>query len=168
MNPNTIAYVIVAAVAVASAVGVIAFQSPIRSALSLVLNFTALGVLYFMMNLDLIGISQVLVYTGLIMMLFLFCILLLNLGAPRMLQEKSYIKWWGAVLAIGILGVIVFSQVVGPLAWSVQPTAPHDFGTAKAIGQTLFTNYVYGFEIASVLLLVGIVGSILLAKRRGA
>lgn len=167
MNAQMFVFAILAGIAVISAVGVIAFQSPIRSAICLVFNFLVLGVLYFAMNLDLLGISQILVYTGLIMMLFLFCILLLNLASPQMLQEKSYIKWWGALTAVGVLGLVVGSQVIGPLAWTLSPTAPNDFGKTKTVGTELFTNYVYGFEICSVLLLVGIVGSILLAKRRG-
>lgn len=164
---NTISFLVIAVVAVLGAVGVLAFKSPIRSAISLVINFLALGILYFMMNLDLLGISQILVYTGLIMMLFLFCILLLNLGAPNMLQEKHYLKWWVAVGFAGSLVVLLISQVIGPLREQVTPTSANDFGTAKSVGTTLFTNWVYAFEICSVLLLVGIVGSILLAKRRG-
>ncbi|MFN8139578.1 MAG: NADH-quinone oxidoreductase subunit J [Fimbriimonadales bacterium] len=170
-----ILFIVLAVIAIVSGVAVIAAKSPVRSALALVVNFLALAVIYFSMNLHLIGISQVLVYTGLIMMLFLFCILLLNLGAPQMLTEKSSLKRWVAYLVAGSLIVVLFSQTIGPLLiangptapfGATTPSAPEDFGTAKAIGNTLFNHWVYGFEIASVLLLVGIVGSILLAKRR--
>lgn len=167
MNANAIAFVVLSTLAVVSAVGVIAFQNAVRSALCLAANFLILGVIYIMMNFDLVGISQILVYTGLIMMLFLFVILLLNLSAPKMLQETSYIKWWGALAATGVLGIVVFSQVVMPLSLVSEKTGPPELGTAKAVGTALFSNYVYGFEICSILLLVGIVGSILLAKRRG-
>ncbi len=167
MNVETVAFMILALLAVVSAVGVIAFKSPVRSAICLAGNFFILGVLYFMMNYDLIGISQILVYTGLIMMLFLFVILLLNLSAPQMLQEKSYIRWWGAFAVAGALGIVVFSQVVMPLEWALSPTSNPELGTTKSVGTALFSNYVYAFEICSILLLVGIVGSILLAKRRG-
>lgn len=164
---NVIVFSILAAIAAASAVGVIAFKNPVRSALSLVANFLTLGILYFTLNLDLLGISQILVYTGLIMMLFLFCILLLNLGAPQMLSEKSWLKTSVALMLTVVLVVAVISQVVGPLMGIAGPTSPDDFGKAGNVGKVLFTSWVYAFEIASVLLLVGIVGSILLAKRRG-
>lgn len=163
-----IIFSVLTALATASAVGVIAFKHPVRSALSLVVNFFTLGIIYFTLHLDLLGISQILVYTGLIMMLFLFCILLLNLGAPQMLNEKSYMKTWVAVLLSVVLVAAIVSQVIGPLRLYAMgaPTSPDDFGKAASVGKYLFTNWVYAFEIASVLLLVGIVGAILLAKRR--
>jgi NADH-quinone oxidoreductase subunit J len=166
VTPNLVVFFVLAAVAATSAVGVIAFKNPVRSALCLVMNFIALAVLYFTLHLDLIGISQILVYTGLIMMLFLFCILLLNLSAPQMLTEKSWLKTWVAIGLSLIMVAAIVSQVVGPLSAAGGPTAPDDFGKAANVGRYLFTGWVYAFEIASVLLLVGIVGSILLAKRR--
>lgn len=158
---------ILALIAVSSAVGVIAFKNPVRSALSLVLNFLTLGVIYFTLNLHLLGIAQILVYIGLIMMLFLFCILLLNLGSPQMLSEKNWLKTGVAVGLCVVFALAVFSQVIGPLSQTdFGPTSPDNFGEAKQVGRYMFTSWVYAFEIASVLLLVGIVGSILLAKRR--
>lgn len=162
-----IVFSILAAIAIATAVGVVAFKNPVRSALSLVANFLTLGVIYFTLHLHLLGIAQILVYIGLIMMLFLFCILLLNLGAPQMLTEKSWIKTGVAIGLCAVLLVAVVSQVIGPLSQAIsQPTSPPDYGTARQVGRYLFTGWAYAFEIASVLLLVGIVGSILLAKRR--
>ena len=164
---QVIVFSILAAIAIASAVGVIAFKNPVRSALSLVTNFLTLGVIYFTLHLHLLGIAQILVYIGLIMMLFLFCILLLNLGAPQMLTEKSWLKTGIAVGLCAVLLMAVVSQVIGPLSQiEGAPTSPNDFGTARNVGRYMFTGWAYAFEIASVLLLVGIVGSILLAKRR--
>ncbi|MCH8273498.1 MAG: NADH-quinone oxidoreductase subunit J [Armatimonadetes bacterium] len=167
MSQNLVLFVALAVVVVVSAVGVIATRHVMRSALSLVVNFFTLGILYLGMNLHLIGIGQILVYTGLIMMLFLFCILLLNLGAPQMLYERSPIKVWAAVLVSGALIVIVLSQVFLPMTGAIETTAPDDYGRVRTVGNWLFNKWVYGFEISSVLLLVGIVGSILVAKRRG-
>lgn len=164
-------------VAVLSAVGVIVSRNAVRAALALVVNFIVLGALYFTMNLELLGISQILVYTGLIMMLFLFCILLLNLGNPQMLEETSGLKRNVAVLFSLVLIVLVLTQVLGPVAISGSPgsesalagipTAPDGYGTAKSVGTEIFTKWIYALEICSVLLLLGIIGSILLAKRRG-
>jgi NADH-quinone oxidoreductase subunit J len=164
---QVIVFSILACIAIASAVGVIAFKNPVRSALSLVANFLTLGVIYFTLHLHLLGIAQILVYIGLIMMLFLFCILLLNLGAPQMLSEKSWLKTGVAIGLCVVLLMAVVSQVIGPLSQAAGlPTSPDDFGTARNVGRYMFTGWVYAFEIASVLLLVGIVGSILVAKRR--
>jgi NADH-quinone oxidoreductase subunit J len=168
MTITTVAFWVMAVVLVLSAWGVVIARSPVRSALNLVVNFFVLAFLYFGMNYDLLGISQILVYTGLIMMLFLFCILLLNLGAPDTLFEPSLVKRSVAWFVAGVLVLAVSSQVIGPMAVGLdsKPTAPEGFGQAASVGQSLFTGWVYGFEIASVLLLVGIVGSILVAKRR--
>jgi NADH-quinone oxidoreductase subunit J len=163
---TVLAFILLAILAVASAVAMVSTHYVVRSALYLVVNFLVLAALYFTMNLEILGVSQLLVYTGLIMMLFLFCILLLNLGAPEMLFETNPFKVWVAVaLAMGLL-VIVLSQVFLPLAGMAYPTAPDDFGKTATVGNYLFNRWVYGFEIASILLLVGIVGSILVAKRR--
>lgn len=177
MSSQLVVFSAMSIVAVLSAVGVIVSRNAVRAALALVVNFIVLGVLYFTMSLELLGISQVLVYTGLIMMLFLFCILLLNLGAPQMLEETSGLKRYVAVLLSLVLIVLVLTQVLGPVAISGAPgsesalagipTAPDGYGTAKSVGTEIFTNWIYALEICSVLLLLGIVGSILLAKRRG-
>ncbi len=163
---NQILFWLMAAVAAMGAVGVVAFNNPVRSALSLVVNFFVLAFIYFSLNAQLLGITQILVYTGAIMVLFLFVIMLLNLGAPQALQEKRDIKpLLGLIVGLGLFGILL-SQVVMPLNFVTRSMARDDFGTPQAVGKTLFTNYVWPFEIASVLLLVGIVGSILLAKRR--
>lgn len=163
---TTIAFVMLAVLAVISAVAMVSTRYVVRSALYLVVNFLILAVLYFTMNLEILGISQLLVYTGLIMMLFLFCILLLNLGAPEMLFEANTLKVWMAMAVAMALLLIVMSQVFLPFTGAVHPTAPDDFGKTATVGNYLFNKWVYGFEIASILLLVGIVGSILVAKRR--
>ncbi len=159
-------FAVLAVLAIASAVAMVSTGYVVRSALYLVVNFLVLAVLYFTMSLEILGISQLLVYTGLIMMLFLFCILLLNLGAPEMLFERSALKVWSAVAVAMALLIIVLSQLFLPFAGVLHPTAPDDFGKTATVGNYLFNKWVYGFEIASVLLLVGIVGSILVAKRR--
>lgn len=156
-----------AGVAALSAVGVVAFGSAVRSALCLIANFFALAILYFTLNAELLGITQVIVYTGAIMVLFLFVIMLLNLGSPQFLREPpDYLKKGiGILLGLMLFGVIA-SQVIQPLSSIKTVTAPDDFGSPQAVGTALFTTYVWPFEVASILLLIGIVGSIMLAKRK--
>lgn len=157
---------IIAGVAALAAIGVVAFQNAVRSALCLVVNFFMLSFLYFTLNCEMLGITQVVVYTGAIMVLFLFVIMLLNLGAPHILFERRDIKWiGGAVFGLALLAV-VGTQVMKPLMDVTEVRSEATFGSPQSVGLTLFSDYLYPFEIVSVLLLIGIVGSIVLAKRR--
>jgi NADH-quinone oxidoreductase subunit J len=166
-TPELGIFLLLAGIAMASAVGVIFFRNAIRSALCLVLNFFVLAFLYFTLNCEMLGIVQIVVYTGAIMVLFLFVIMLLNLGAIQTdKDEKLDIKLpVGIMLGLGLFALIA-SQIVPQMIKIQTPKAPDNFGSPQAVGNTLFSNYLYPFEIASILLLVGIVGSILLAKRR--
>jgi len=119
------------------------------------------------------GITQIIVYTGAIMVLFLFTIMLLNLSEDSVLKSKKFdIKPFVAVpVALGLFGVVI-SQILLPFKDIVQPSAPGateatvGWGSPQALGRTLFTEYVWPFEMVSLLLMVGIVGAILLARRR--
>lgn len=156
-----------AGVAALGAVGVVLSPNAVRSALCLIANFFALAFIYFTLNAELLGITQVIVYTGAIMVLFLFVIMLLNLGSSNLLREPPDVlkKSIGILFGLVLFGMIG-SQVVKPLANITTTTSPDTFGAPQAVGRALFTTYVWPFEIASVLLLIGIVGSIMLAKRK--
>lgn len=163
---NMIVFGAIATVAALSAIGVVAFPNAVRSALCLVVNFFMLAFLYFTLNCEMLGITQVVVYTGAIMVLFLFVIMLLNLGAPMALFERRDIKWIGAGVFGLALMALIGTQLMRPLMNVSQVRSEPTFGSPQAVGLTLFSDYLYPFEIISVLLLIGIVGSILLAKRR--
>jgi NADH-quinone oxidoreductase subunit J len=166
VSSDQLVFLILAAIAGLASVGVVCSSSAVRSALSLVVAFFTLAFVYFTLNAQLLGISQILVYTGAIMVLFLFVIMLLNLGAPQATKEKldgKVVAGFGLGLA---LFAIVFMQVVMPMATFTYASSNNAYGTPQWIGRTLFSQYVWPFEVASVLLLIGIVGSILLAKRR--
>ena len=169
ITPELLLFGAVAGAAALCAVGVVAFNNAIRSALCLVVNFFLLAFLYFTLNAEMLGITQVVVYTGAIMVLFLFVIMLLNLGAPHLLVEKRDPKKYVGILLGAGMFVLLGSQVLPALIKVNAATLSPDlakFGGPEAIGRSLFTNYVYPFEAVSILLLIGIVGSILLAKRR--
>lgn len=166
LTPNLLLFVALASAAAACAVGVVAFNNAIRSALCLVVNFFVLAFIYFTLQAEMLGITQVIVYTGAIMVLFLFVIMLLNLGAPQVLSERQDPKkYFGIALGLGMFALIG-SQVLPALVKVTEPKALPGFGGPQAIGRSLFTQYVYPFEAVSILLLIGVVGSILLAKRR--
>lgn len=166
ITPNLVLFGGIAGLSALAAVGVVLFDNAIRSALCLVLNFFLLAVLYFTLGSEMLGITQIVVYTGAIMVLFLFVIMLLNLGAPQVLTERLDPKKPLAALFGGVLIVLVGAQILPELAKVTQPGPLEGAGGPQAIGRALFTDYVIPFEAVSVLLLVGIVGSILLAKRR--
>jgi len=170
LTADTAIFALLALVAAVSAVGVVAFgRTPVRSALSLVVNFLTLAVIYFSLGSEMLGITQIVVYTGAIMVLFLFVIMLLNLGVQQPLVKAKDIKMLLAILVAVGLFAAVFAAIVLPMASADIPAIASQnkgFGKPDAIGYSLLTEYVWPFEMASVLLLVGIVGSILLVKRR--
>jgi NADH-quinone oxidoreductase subunit J len=152
-------------VAIVSAGGVVFSRNPVRSALLLVLNFFTLALIYFMLSAQFIGALQVIVYAGAIMVLFLFVIMLLNLGSPEaVMQERDLKRPLAYLVGFGILATLVGQAFVLLLPMTPQP--PSEAGTAKVIGQALFTQWAYPVLLMGVLLTVGVIGSILLARRR--
>ncbi|MFW5697129.1 MAG: NADH-quinone oxidoreductase subunit J [Fimbriimonadaceae bacterium] len=170
MSPGQIVFLVLATIAVFSAIGVVFFgDQPVRSALSLVLNFFILAFLYFTLGAQLLGITQILVYAGAIMVLFLFVIMILRQFTPiEARQRAADPKRFVAVIFGVALVALILQQVVLPLSTMQDSVVKvsDSYGLPQAIGRELFTTYVWPFEITSVLLLVGIVGSILLAKRK--
>ena len=168
IHPNLILFAFLAGIAAVAAIGVVAFQSAVRSALCLVLNFFIIAFLYLSLGCEMLGFTQIMVYTGAIMVLFLFVIMLLNLGGPQNLLEHDDVKRpVGIALGIG-LATLLAGLIVPHFLQAGAPITPNlvDFGSPQAVGKSLFTDYVFPFEAVSILLLVGVVGSILLAKRR--
>jgi NADH-quinone oxidoreductase subunit J len=166
LNPNFALFAAIGGICLIAAAGVVFFNNAIRSALCLVVSFFMLAFLYFTLGAEMIGILQIVVYTGAIMVLFLFTIMLLNLGSVKSLMDRRDPKMLiGGVLGLG-MAALLGAQVIVPLANMDAPRATAAVGTPQSVGYSLFSTYIYPFEIVSVLLLVGIVGSILLAKRR--
>ncbi len=168
MNFEIVFFVLVAALALASAVLMITRANPIKSVLFLIVNFFCLAILYLTLQAQFIAIIQILVYAGAIMVLFLFVIMLLNLGDETAFEEQTdYRKLIGLILSgIVLLQIVVGIGVAGKI--STQPTPPSmaNGGTVEAIGISLFTVYVLPFEITSMLLIAAMVGVIVLAKKK--
>lgn len=156
------------AVSVGSALMMVTRRSPVMSALYLILNFFALGGLYLSLHAQFIAFIQILVYAGAIMVLFVFVIMLLNLGDEKKLSEKfSWKKTVGAGLSFGVLMELIFV-----FAYSKANLPPSQFekatdiGTVEHIGMQLFTTFLFPFEVTSILLLAAIVGAVVLAKKK--
>jgi NADH-quinone oxidoreductase subunit J len=161
-------FFLIAVTAIASAVRMLVAKSPVSSALWLVLNFMCIAAAYILLSAEFIGIIQILVYAGAIMVLFLFVIMLLNLEElPRIRNVE-----WKKVVAYG-LGIVVLSQLVYvvALAGGITPDGAsaeqaREVGSAVTLGIELFSKYAFHLQIIAVLLLAATIGAVLLAKKR--
>ena len=148
--------------AVVSALLLVTNKRPVAAAMSLILTMLFLAGTYVLLDAHLIAALQIIVYAGAIMVLFLFVIMLLNVEekAGRLSNRKIALQF----ISILVVGAILIS-VTGLI--KIGPSQVVDsFGTTKAVGQMLFTDFLLPFEIASILLLAAIVGAVILAKRR--
>jgi NADH-quinone oxidoreductase subunit J len=157
-----------AAVLVGAAIGVVASRNPVHSAMFLVLSFFASAFLWMLLEAEFLAIVLVLVYVGAVMVLFLFVVMMLDVGGDRLRGGFTRYAPLGlavVVLVMVMLGVLVWSQT-GQLSLLTEPArAPADYSNTQALGAVLYTEYVYAFELAAVLLLVAIVAAITLTMR---
>jgi NADH-quinone oxidoreductase subunit J len=162
---DTVLFIIFAVVSLVCAVNVVLQTHPISSALSLVGVMGSLAVLYLLLGAEFLAMTQVIVYGGAIMVLFIFTIMLLNAGA-----EKSSNKSWFAQIA-GLPLLLAFVALMGFLIKGVMTALPAvQFGsfiggTAEQIGRLLFTEYLLPFEVISILILIAILGAVVLARK---
>jgi NADH-quinone oxidoreductase subunit J len=152
------------ALAIASAAGVVLnLRNAVGAALSLVLCMLALAGLYVMLQSHFVGLIQVMIYAGAIVVLFLFVIMLLNLGGSRLGAERQpLLKLAGIAIGIGAATKLAAVLMALRAPW---PEVPAEFGTTRALGLALYTDYLLTVQLAGVLLLAGIVGAVVLAKR---
>jgi NADH-quinone oxidoreductase subunit J len=157
-------FVLIAAVAVTAALGLVLKRNPIHGALFLVVNLGSVAVLYLTLGAEFLAAAQVIVYAGAIMVLFVFAIMVLIPGKEETGPDPR--RPW-RILALPA-GALLFAQliiVVGAVRRSATPAATVP-GTVEAIGRLMFTDYLFPFELTSVLLLAAMVGVLLLARRR--
>jgi len=147
---------------------VVTRKNPIHSALFLVLTFLCVSVLYLLLYSQFIAVIQVVVYAGAIAMLIIFVIMLLDLEQElRSGLKLFYSKVIGGLLMILFLFAIIYSVVAKSLTGKVGPYTPDKVSAnVKAVGEMLFTQYLFPFEIVSVLLVAAIVGAVVLSKKR--
>lgn len=164
MTANMILFLILAVIAVISALGMLFSKNAVYSALFLIVNFATVAVLFLLLNAAFIAIVQVTVYAGAIMVLFLFVIMLL--GAESLRQQETLA--WQQPVAI-ILGVVLLVEAgyllltqAGVIVTGAEVLPP--FGSPGDVGEALYSRYLLPFEITSVLLLVGIIGAVVLTK----
>ena len=153
---------VVAITAIGMAVGLVVRPNPLHGALFLVWNLFCVAVLFLMLGAEFLALAQVIVYAGAIMVLFILAIMLLIPGraesGPDPLARARRLALPLAA-ALGLAIALVAARTGGPA-----PSAPP--GGAAAIGRLLFTDYLFPFEVTSLLLLAALVGALTLAKRR--
>ncbi|MGI9102141.1 MAG: NADH-quinone oxidoreductase subunit J family protein [Terriglobales bacterium] len=162
----TFFFYLLATIAVVSAILVITRKNPVHSALSLILTLLALAGLYLMLYAPFVAGVQIILYAGGIMVLFLFVIMLVNI--ERSQREMQFNQQWHigilASLILGILFVIVYKR--GASIFPVNPTSLPEPTNTQQLAMVLFRSYLLPFEVASLLLLVAIVGAVVMAKKR--
>lgn len=155
-------FYILAALLVVSSLLVVFQRNVVYSAMALVAALFLIAVLFLTLHAPMVGVLQILVYAGAIVVLFLFVIMLLNLAA----LEQRRVIWWGFGSVAALLLAV---SLVSLLTDSEPPADPmvttELFGSPEMLAKSLFTDFVLPFEIASVLLLVAIIGAVVLAKR---
>jgi NADH-quinone oxidoreductase subunit J len=161
-------FIITALIALVGAGAMIVSRNAVHSALFLLLNFAAISVLYLLLRAPFLFTVQLIVYTGAIMVLFLFVVMLL--GAERAEDEEDKIAWQKP-LAIGLTVILFIEALIvsfrnGSQALAELPAEAEHIGAPEAIGEILFTKYLLPFEITSIILLVAIIGVIVLNQRR--
>ncbi|MFN4064768.1 NADH-quinone oxidoreductase subunit J [Azoarcus communis] len=172
MEFKTFVFYFLAAILVFAALRVITARNPVHAALYLVLAFFNAGGIWLLLHAEFLAITLVMVYVGAVMVLFLFVVMMLDINLDRLRQGFwSYLPL-GAM--IGILLVIEMALVLGGQYFGLEampaPPAPGEgYSNTREIGRVLYTDYVYPFELASLVLLVAMVAavSLTLRKRKG-
>jgi NADH-quinone oxidoreductase subunit J len=167
MTLELILFYMFSAGGVGSALLVITRRNPIYSALYLILNFFCLAGLYLILHAQFIAVIQILVYAGAIMVLFVFVIMLLNLGDEHGLQDAfTWKKVFAGGLGLGVLIELIYAFMMQTGTTSIEAAHVTNIGTVEAVGRVIFTRFLFPFEVTSLLLTAAIVGAIVLAKKK--
>lgn len=164
-----ILFFLVATVMVFAALGVVLCKNPLHSALSLILTMIGVAILFAMLDAHFLSVVQLIVYAGAIMVLVLFVLMLLQS------KEETYARGAMTSAALGLVAGVGFLYLLAPLlssgfaeleASSLNPAhIGRADGSVEGIGAVLFTQYVFPFEIASLLIMVGLVGAVMVGSR---
>jgi len=158
-----------AAILIVAALGVITSRNPVHSALFLVLAFVQSAVLWLLVEAEFLAIALVLVYVGAVMVLFLFVVMMLDINVEEL--RKGFTRYLPLGVAVALVVVVEIGHVVwfkaqGLRFLTTPQGQPADYSNTKELGRVLYTEHVYAFEIASVILLLAIVAAITLTMRK--
>ena len=167
MDFQTILFYVFSVILVLAATRVITAKNPVHAVLFLVLSFFSAAGIWMLLKAEFLAIVLVLVYVGAVMVLFLFVVMMLDIQIDKLREG-----FWGYFPLAALVGVVIVLEMAAVLFrgfWSPDQRAPTNvghIGGTKELGKLIFTDYVYGFEIAAVILLVAIVAAVALTLRR--
>jgi NADH-quinone oxidoreductase subunit J len=160
-----------ASILAVSALGIVTVRNPVHAALLLVLCFFTSASIWLLIEAEFLAVVLILVYVGAVMVLFLFVVMMLDINFEELRARAT--RYW--VLGLAVAGVVVFQlvSVVWTRALGVDVTVgaapkPADYSNTEELGLKLYTEYVYSFELAAVLLLIAIIAAISLTMRKRA
>jgi NADH-quinone oxidoreductase subunit J len=164
-------FVIFAGLALVSAVAVVVARNPVHSALYLLLAFVLVACIFILQQAEFVGAVQMLVYAGGIMVLFLFVVMLVNPGVAQ--AGKAFQKQFDVALVLLPVFLLPFLYILGTEKMADVPVRPDAFrmvgthvaGNTEAVSWVLFRDYLVPFEVASVFLLVAMIGAVVLGRR---
>ncbi|ODS30991.1 MAG: NADH dehydrogenase I subunit J [Candidatus Scalindua rubra] len=164
-------FIVMGLMSIVCAVCVVFQKNPIYSAIFLIQTMVSLAVLYVLLHAQFIAAIQVMIYAGAIMVLFIFVIMLLNLSRrdlegskDKLVFQKVSAIFLGLIL-FGVIGVVTLKTVFRGIQGEYTPVNISQIGNTQLVGKLLFTDYVFPFEIASILLFAAVLGAIVLAKK---
>ncbi len=169
MEFKTFVFYFLAVILVFAALRVITARNPVHAALFLVLAFFNASGIWLLLNAEFLAITLVMVYVGAVMVLFLFVVMMLDINLDRIRQ--GFWRHLPIGAAIGILMAVEMIMVLGGPYFGLErmpapPPAPASYSNVHDLGRVLYTDYVYPFELASLVLLVAMVGAVMLTLRK--
>ncbi|MBN8449310.1 MAG: NADH-quinone oxidoreductase subunit J [Candidatus Accumulibacter sp.] len=167
MEFKTFVFYFLSAILVFAGLRVITARNPVHAALFLVLAFFTASGVWMLLQAEFLAIALVLVYVGAVMVLFLFVVMMLDINLDRLREGFwSYLPLGSiiALLMVAEMGLVLGGNYLGLFENSV-PQSSAEYSNVQAVGRLLFTEYVYPFELASVILLVGIIAAVALTQR---
>ena len=157
-------FFVAAALAVLGGIGVVISRQPMRSVLSLVVVMIALSIEFLLLSAQFIFVVQIIVYAGAVMVLFLFVIALLG-PARELGRGRLRFQAWLSILFAAVFFGLIYAMFQGISYRQPEKADLSVFGTVQSIAVGLFTNYLYPFELTSILLLVAAIGAVYLSRR---
>jgi len=165
MTPALLFFIVIGAVCLAAAVGVVSSRAPIHSAIFLLTNFASLAVLYITLDAQFLAAAQIIIYAGGIVILILFVIMLIG---SEQIETMADHRAWTPFVGV-LLGIILIASMIYAIAGANTPVPAASTlvqgGIPETLGVELFTRYILPFELAAVLLLVALLGALLVARQ---
>ena len=167
MEMKTVLFYAFSVILLLAAMRVITDRNPVHAALFLVLSFFSAAAVWLLLNAEFLAIVLVLVYVGAVMVLFLFVVMMLDINL-----DKLRAGFWGYLPLAATVGVVIVLEMSAVLLhgfWTADPVVPANsatIGTTRELGKLIYTEYLYAFEIAAMILLVAIVAAVALTLRR--